>query len=62
MAIIGTLLSALGLVASSVIVVIGVSFLNSDSFEDYNDCIKHADSTSDRDQCAKDFKHDLDDN
>ncbi|MCX4238678.1 DUF4190 domain-containing protein [Streptomyces sp. NPDC020707] len=62
MAIVGAVLSALAVIASSVIVAIGVSFLTSDSFKDYNDCVQHADSKSDRDQCAKDFEHDVNDN
>ncbi|MFE9681886.1 DUF4190 domain-containing protein [Streptomyces sp. NPDC002701] len=62
MAIVGAVLSALALIASTVIVVIGVSFLTSDSFKDYNDCIKHADNQSDRDQCAEDFERDVENN
>lgn len=61
-AIVGAALSALALIASTVIVVIGVSFLTSDSFKDYNDCIKHADNQSDRDQCAEDFERDVENN
>lgn len=60
MAVVGSVLSALALLASAVIVVIGVSFFNSDSFKDYNDCIEHADGKSDRDQCAEDFERDID--
>jgi hypothetical protein len=59
MAVAGAVLGALALIVSSAIVAIGVSFLNSDTFKDYNDCMKHADSRSDRDHCAKDFEHDV---
>lgn len=62
MAVAGAVLGALGLIASSVIVAIGVSFLTSDSFKDYNDCVQHADSRAERDQCAKDFERDVENN
>ncbi|WP_413755564.1 DUF4190 domain-containing protein [Streptomyces sp. MMBL 11-3] len=62
MAVVGAVLSALAVVASAVIVAIGVSFLTSDSFKDYNDCIKHADTQTDRDRCAEDFERDADGN
>ncbi|PSM44709.1 hypothetical protein C6Y14_00770 [Streptomyces dioscori] len=61
MAIVGAVLSALAVVASSVIVAIGVSFLTSDSFKDYNDCVQHADNQSERDQCSEDFERDVND-
>ncbi|MEU6548601.1 DUF4190 domain-containing protein [Streptomyces sp. NPDC046859] len=59
MAIAGAILGALGLIASSVIVAIGVSFLSSDEFQNYNDCAKHADSQAEREQCAQDFERDV---
>ncbi|MBQ0850888.1 DUF4190 domain-containing protein [Streptomyces sp. NPDC057621] len=62
MAIVGAVLSALAVIASSVIVAIGVSFLTSDSFKDYNDCVQHADNKSERDQCSKDFERDINGN
>jgi heme/copper-type cytochrome/quinol oxidase subunit 2 len=62
MSITGLVLGALGLIASAVIIVAGVSILNSDSFKDYNDCVKHAQTQSDRDQCAKDFSHRVNNN
>ncbi|AWE48472.1 MULTISPECIES: DUF4190 domain-containing protein [Streptomyces] len=62
MAVAGAILGALGLIASSVIVAVGVSFLTSDSFKDYNDCVQHADSQAERDQCAQDFERDVNDN
>lgn len=42
------------------IIAIGTSFLNSDGFKDYNDCVKHADSQSQRDQCTEDYKQGTD--
>lgn len=59
MAIVGVVLGALGLIAGGVIVGVGVSILNSDDFKSYSDCVKHANTQSDRDQCAKDFSHDV---
>ncbi|MFD7923448.1 DUF4190 domain-containing protein [Streptomyces sp. NPDC059740] len=55
MAIAGTVLSALGLVGSAVILAAGVSLLNSDEFHSYQDCVQHAQSQADRKQCAEDF-------
>ncbi|MEW2546971.1 DUF4190 domain-containing protein [Streptomyces sp. NPDC047002] len=57
MAITGVVLGALGLIAGGLILALGVSFLNSDSFKSYSDCVKHAHSTADRRQCADDFSH-----
>ncbi|GHA07894.1 hypothetical protein GCM10010372_04000 [Streptomyces tauricus] len=62
MAIVGAVLSALAVIASAVIVAIGVSFLTSDSFKDYNDCVQHADNQSERDQCSEDFERDVNNN
>jgi heme/copper-type cytochrome/quinol oxidase subunit 2 len=62
MAVAGAVLSALAVIASAVVVAVGVSFFTSDSFKDYNDCVQHADGKSDRDQCAKDFERDIDGN
>ncbi|MFD6284807.1 DUF4190 domain-containing protein [Streptomyces sp. NPDC060205] len=62
MAIVGAILSALAVIASSVIVAIGVSFLTSDSFKDYNDCVQHADNKSEREQCSEDFERDVNNN
>lgn len=61
MAIVGAVLGALGLIVSGVLVAIGASILNSDDFKNYNDCVQHANSQSDRDQCAKDYSHDVKD-
>ncbi|MCM2416137.1 MULTISPECIES: DUF4190 domain-containing protein [unclassified Streptomyces] len=58
--IVGAVLGALGLIGSVVIIAIGASILNSDEFKDFNDCIKHASSQSEKDQCSRDFKQDTD--
>jgi hypothetical protein len=58
MAVIGAVLGALGLIVSVVIVAIGVSVLNSDEFKNFNDCVSHASSQAEKDQCAKDFSRD----
>ncbi|MEU6568879.1 MULTISPECIES: DUF4190 domain-containing protein [Streptomyces] len=59
MSIVGAVLGALGLVASVVIIAIGASILNSDEFKDFDDCVQHADSQSERDACADDFEQDV---
>ncbi|CAM5360004.1 hypothetical protein STENM223S_08993 [Streptomyces tendae] len=59
MSVIGAVLGALGLVASIVIIAIGASILNSDEFKDFDDCVQHADSQSERDACADDFNEDV---
>lgn len=59
MSIVGTVLGALGLVVSTVLVIIGVSLLNSDEFENFGDCVQHADSQSEKDQCADDFSDEV---
>lgn len=61
MSIVGTVLGALGLVASVVILIVGVSVLNSDEFQNFGDCMEHANSQSERDQCAKDFEQTVED-
>jgi amino acid permease len=58
MAIIGAVLGALALIASVIIVAVGVSILNSSEFKNFNDCVQHANSQAARDQCTKDFKQD----
>ncbi|KOV25466.1 DUF4190 domain-containing protein [Streptomyces caelestis] len=60
MSIVGAVLGALGTIASVVIIAIGASILNSDEFKDFNDCVRHADTQSERDACAKDFDEDID--
>lgn len=61
MAVIGAVLGTLGLIASGVILAIGASILNSDEYKDFDDCIQHADTQSERDTCAKDFDRELND-
>lgn len=55
MAIVGAVLGALGLIASTVIVIIGVSLFNSEEFDSFQDCMDSANSQSEKDQCADDF-------
>ncbi|GAA1504286.1 hypothetical protein GCM10009730_04010 [Streptomyces albidochromogenes] len=59
MSVIGAVLGALGLIASAVIIAIGASILNSDEFKNFDDCVQHADTQSERDACAKDFDRDM---
>lgn len=61
MSVVGAVLGALGLAASVVIIAIGASILNSDEFKDFDDCVRHADTQSERDACADDFNRDVND-
>ncbi|WP_320781216.1 DUF4190 domain-containing protein [Streptomyces sp. CRN 30] len=58
MALIGAVLGALALIASSLILAAGVSLLNSDEFKSYSDCVEHANTQAEREQCAEDFERD----
>ncbi|MFD8541822.1 hypothetical protein [Streptomyces rubrogriseus] len=59
MSIVAAVLGTLGLIASVVIIAIGASILNSDEFKDFDDCVQHADTQSERDACANDFEEDI---
>ncbi|MGX1274161.1 DUF4190 domain-containing protein [Streptomyces phaeoluteigriseus] len=59
MAIVGAVTGALGLIGSAVILILGVSLLNSDEFKNYSDCVEHADTQAEREQCARDFDRDV---
>lgn len=59
MSLVGLVLGALGLIASAVIVTVGVSLLNSDEFKNFDDCVRHANSQAEKDQCADDYSNDL---
>ncbi|MFC8125701.1 DUF4190 domain-containing protein [Streptomyces sp. NPDC057302] len=61
MSIVGAVLGGLGLIASGVIIAIGASILNSDEYKNFDDCVKHADTQSERDACAKDFDREVND-
>ncbi|MGW7080417.1 DUF4190 domain-containing protein [Streptomyces sp. NPDC054866] len=61
MSIVGAVLGGLGLIASAVIIAIGASILNSDEYKNFDDCVKHADSQSERDACARDFDREIND-
>ncbi|MCO4696389.1 hypothetical protein LRR80_02447 [Streptomyces sp. RO-S4] len=61
MSVIGAVLGGLTLVVSSVLLAMGVAVINSDEFKDYQDCIEHANSRSDRQDCARDFDREVDD-
>ncbi len=53
----GIVLGALALVASVVIIAAGVSLLHSQKFQNYQDCVRHASSESQRQDCADQFSH-----
>jgi uncharacterized membrane protein len=59
MSIFGAVLGVLGVIGSVVIIAIGASILNSDEFKDFDDCVQHADTQSERDACADDFNEDV---
>jgi uncharacterized membrane protein len=59
MALIGAIAGAIALVASVAVIAAGVSFLNSDEFGSYEECVRNADSVSEREQCAVDFREEL---
>ncbi|MEU5775999.1 DUF4190 domain-containing protein [Streptomyces venezuelae] len=56
MAITGVVLGLLGLIASALIIALGVSILNSDSAQTFKECMKDANSQDDRRDCEKKFK------
>ncbi|MEQ8146142.1 DUF4190 domain-containing protein [Streptomyces sp. OP7] len=60
MSVVGAVLGGLTLVVSSVLLAMGVAVINSDEFKDYQDCIEHANSQSDRQDCARDFDREVD--
>lgn len=60
MSIVGAVLGALGVIGSVVVISIGASILNSDEFQDFDDCVRQADTKSERDACAEDFNRDID--
>nr|WP_236071368.1 DUF4190 domain-containing protein [Streptomyces polyasparticus] len=59
MAIVGAVLGVLAAIASAVIIAIGASILNSDEFKNFDDCVRQADSQSERDACERDFERDM---
>lgn len=56
MAMIGAILGVLGLLGSLVVIGLGVSLLNSDEFHNLKDCMQHAHSAADQQQCQQDYK------
>ncbi|MFJ8659724.1 DUF4190 domain-containing protein [Streptomyces sp. NPDC093795] len=61
MSIVGAVLGAVGLIASAVILAIGASILGSDEFKNFDECVQHAETQSERDACANDFNKDVSD-
>ncbi|MCS0636204.1 DUF4190 domain-containing protein [Streptomyces sp. LP05-1] len=60
MAVAGIVLGALALIGSVVVAAIGLSVLNSDEFKSYSDCVEHAKTQADRDDCSRQFQRDVD--
>lgn len=59
MAITGIVLSILGFVIAVAFIVIGVLVVNSDGFNNLQDCVDQADTQSELDQCEQDFSNDF---
>jgi hypothetical protein len=53
----GIVLGSLALVASVVVLIAGVSLLHSQKFQNYQDCIDHASTASQRQDCVDQFRH-----
>ncbi|MEW2067859.1 DUF4190 domain-containing protein [Streptomyces sp. NPDC007346] len=59
MAIAGAVLGALGLIGSVIVLIIGISVFNSDSYKDFENCMERAQTKSAEDRCAEDFGENL---
>jgi multisubunit Na+/H+ antiporter MnhB subunit len=59
MAIIGAVAGILAVISSAIVLAVGASFLNSSEFKSYTDCIEHANTEAERNQCSKDFEKDV---
>ncbi|WP_254693390.1 MULTISPECIES: DUF4190 domain-containing protein [Streptomyces] len=55
----GSILGALAIVGSSILLAAGLTVFNSDEFDNYQDCRDHASSDSAREKCAEDFGDEL---
>ncbi|MEI7031210.1 DUF4190 domain-containing protein [Streptomyces pratensis] len=59
MAIVGAALGALGLIGSVIVLVIGMSVVNSDEFKNFEDCVRQAEGQAAEDRCTEDFVDEL---
>lgn len=59
MSIVGAVLGGLALIATTVIIAVGASILNSDEFKNFDDCVQRAETQSERDACAEEFDRDV---
>ncbi|GAB3680292.1 DUF4190 domain-containing protein [Streptomyces sparsus] len=55
MAIVGAVLGALGLIASAIILAVGVSFFNSEEFGNLTECLEQAETAEEQQECERDF-------
>ncbi|MDK1473298.1 DUF4190 domain-containing protein [Streptomyces sp. 549] len=55
MAIVGAVLGLLGIIASVVILAVGVSFLNSEEFGNLTECLEQAETTQEQEDCQREF-------
>ncbi|MEV7426309.1 MULTISPECIES: DUF4190 domain-containing protein [unclassified Streptomyces] len=56
MSLIGAIIGALALVASGLLIAVGVSFLKSEEFGNLRDCLQSADTQAQQQKCQDDFK------
>lgn len=56
LSLVGAILSVLGLLGSLVVIGLGVSLLSFDEFHSLTDCMRHAQSAADQQQCQQDYK------
>ena len=62
LAVTGIVLGAIGLIIAGVLVAVGISFLNSESGQNLQDCLEQAgDDQTAIDQCQQEFNEDLQD-
>ncbi|WP_199566465.1 DUF4190 domain-containing protein [Streptomyces corynorhini] len=56
MALIGAIIGVLAILASGLIIAVGVSFFKSEGFSDLRDCLSSADTQAEQQKCEDDFK------
>ncbi len=59
MAVIGAVLGVLALLASAIILAIGVSIFSGEGFDNLKDCLDNAQTAGERADCEKDFSDDI---
>ncbi|NGN64614.1 DUF4190 domain-containing protein [Streptomyces sp. A7024] len=59
MAIVGVVLGGAAVLLAAILLIVGVSILNSDDGKDFQSCMDKANSQSQQDECAREFGRDL---